>query len=74
MEGVEPGWRVPPELRGRPLPQASVEHASQEKAPCRAPLRMVAIVVRPRIVVDPGQSQPSCTPYHGAPQELNCQF
>lgn len=38
MEGVEPGWRVPPELRGRQLPQASVEHlkrylASKEKAP-----------------------------------------
>jgi cytochrome c-type protein NapC len=24
-EGMEPGWRVPPELRGRPLPQAAVE-------------------------------------------------
>ena len=23
MEGVEPGWRAPPELRGTPLPQAS---------------------------------------------------
>ena len=24
-EGMEPGWRVPPELRERPLPQAAVE-------------------------------------------------
>lgn len=25
MEGVEPGWKVPPELQGKELPQASVE-------------------------------------------------
>lgn len=25
MEGIEPGWRVAPELRGQDLPQASVE-------------------------------------------------
>jgi hypothetical protein len=24
MEGVDPGWKVPPELRGERLPQASV--------------------------------------------------
>ena len=26
MEGIEPGWRVPPDLRGHELPQASVEN------------------------------------------------
>jgi cytochrome c-type protein NapC len=24
MEGVDPGWKVPPELQGKELPQASV--------------------------------------------------
>jgi hypothetical protein len=25
MQGVEPGWRVPPELRGESLPEAYLE-------------------------------------------------
>ena len=32
MEGAEPAWRAPPELRGATLPRASIEHVRQYAA------------------------------------------
>ena len=39
MEGVDPGWKVPPELQGKELPQASVfdELERMSRSPHGAP-------------------------------------
>jgi len=30
MEGVDPGWRVPPEFRGNVVPQAYLRHEMEK--------------------------------------------
>jgi|GEM_PF-2373968 len=51
MEGVDPGWKVPPELQGEELPQASVferlERFSQAHAGLSSPISLPAAVQSP---------------------------
>jgi cytochrome c-type protein NapC len=36
MEGIEPGWKMPPELEGEQLPKASLIDALRKMADARA--------------------------------------